>query len=238
MHASRFLAVALVCVAVSACGQQGGSKELKELTTDVQKGSYALGMDVASYLKRMDVEVDLDAVALGLRHGIAGGDSLLTAPELAQAMKDFQQRAQESMVAKQKAAAAENSTKGTAFLNENKSKSGVQTTASGLQYQVLSEGTGPKPKATDTVSVNYTGTLIDGTKFDSSYDRGQPVTFPVNGVIPGWTEGLQLMNVGSKYKFFIPGELAYGERSPGPEIPPNSTLIFEVELLSIGEAQK
>jgi FKBP-type peptidyl-prolyl cis-trans isomerase len=235
MHASRFLAVALVCVAVSACGQQGGKKEIKELTTDVQKGSYALGMDVASYLKRMDLEVDLDAVALGLKHGLSGTDSLMTAPELQQAMKDFQSRAQERMVAKQKEAATENSAKGTAFLNENKGKSGVQTTPSGLQYQVLTEGTGPKPKASDTVTVNYRGTLIDGTQFDSSYDRGQPVTFPLNGVIPGWTEGLQLMNVGSKYKFFIPSELAYGERSPSQDIPPNSTLIFEVELISIGD---
>ncbi len=238
MHASRFLVVALVCVAVSACGQQGGKKELKELTTDVQKGSYALGMDVASYLKRMDLEVDLDAVSLGLKHGLAGADSLMTAPELTQAMKDFQTRAQERMVEKQKLAATENTAKGADFLAENKGKSGVQTTASGLQYQVLTEGTGPKPKATDTVTVNYRGTLIDGTQFDSSYDRGQPVTFPLNGVIPGWTEGLALMSVGSKYKFFIPSELAYGERSPSQDIPPNSTLIFEVELISIGEQQQ
>lgn len=237
MHASRFLAVALLCVAVSACNQPGGTKELKELTTDTQKGSYALGMDVASYLKRMDIEVDLDAVALGMRHGLAGTDSLMTAAELQQAMQDFQKRAQESMVQKQQKAAAENTEKGTTFLNDNKTKAGVQTTASGLQYQVLTEGAGPKPKATDTVSVNYRGTLIDGTEFDSSYKRGQPVTFPLNGVIPGWTEGLQLMSVGSKYKFFIPGNLAYGERSPSPDIPPNSTLIFEVELLEIKPAE-
>lgn len=237
MHASRFLAVALVCVAVSACSQQGGKTELKELTTDVQKGSYALGMDVASYLKRMDLEVDLDAVNLGLHHGLSGTDSLMTAAELTQAMKDFQTRAQERMVAKQTEAATENTTKGNAFLNENKGKAGVQTTASGLQYQVLSEGAGPKPKLTDTVTVNYRGTLLDGTQFDSSYDRGQPVTFPLDGVIPGWTEGLQLMSVGGKYKFFIPSELAYGERSPSQDIPPNSTLIFEVELISIGAQQ-
>jgi FKBP-type peptidyl-prolyl cis-trans isomerase len=238
MHASRFLAVALVCVSVTACGQLSGKKELKELTTDVQKGSYALGMDVASYLKRMDLEVDLDAVSLGLQHGMSGTDSLMTAPELTQAMKDFQARAQERMAEKQKLAAAENTQKGTAFLNENKGKAGVQTTPSGLQYQVLNEGTGPKPKATDTVTVNYRGTLIDGKQFDSSYDRGQPVTFPLAGVVPGWTEGLQLMSVGSKYKFFIPSELAYGERSPSQDIPPNSTLIFEVELISIGEPKK
>jgi FKBP-type peptidyl-prolyl cis-trans isomerase FkpA len=238
MHASRFLAVALLCLAVTSCGPLGGKKELKELTTDVQKGSYALGMDVAGYLKRMDLEVDLDAVALGLRHGLAGTDSLMTAPELKQAITDFQKRAQERMAEKQKLAATENTQKGTTFLNENKSKAGVQTTSSGLQYLVLSEGNGPKPKASDTVTVNYRGTLIDGTQFDSSYDRGEPVTFPLSGVVPGWTEGLQLMSIGSKYKFFIPSELAYGERAPSPDIPPNATLIFEVELISIGEPKK
>ena len=120
----------------------------------------------------------------------------------------------------------------TAFLAKNKSKSGVKTTASGLQYEVEKEGTGPKPKATDTVKVDYTGTKIDGTKFDSSVDRGQPATFPLNQVVPGWTEGLQLMPVGSEYKFYIPAKLAYGERGPGP-IGPNATLIFDVKLISI-----
>jgi FKBP-type peptidyl-prolyl cis-trans isomerase len=236
MRMSRILPFALVCVVVSACGQQG-QKEITELTTEVQKGSYALGMDVASYLTRMGLkeEVDLEAIVRGLRDGVAGTDSLMTAPELARAMQEFQMRAQTKAMEKQQAEAAANTQKGETFLADNKNKPGVQTTATGLQYRVITEGNGPKPKASDTVTVNYRGTLIDGTQFDSSYDRGEPISFPLSGVIPGWTEGVQLMSVGSKYEFFIPGDLAYGERSPGPNIPPNSTLIFEVELLSIGE---
>ncbi len=137
------------------------------------------------------------------------------------------------MEQKQKTAGEKNKTDGVKFLEENKKKEGVKTTASGLEYKVLKEGTGPQPKATDMVTVNYRGTLIDGTEFDSSYKRGQPATFPLNGVIKGWTEGLQLMKQGSKYQFVVPSNLAYGERSVGPDIAPNATLIFEVELLDV-----
>jgi FKBP-type peptidyl-prolyl cis-trans isomerase len=142
------------------------------------------------------------------------------------------QQMQTKRVAEQKVAADKNKSDGAAFLAANKAKAGVKTTASGLQYTVETEGKGPKPKATDTVKVNYLGTKIDGTKFDSSYDRGQPATFPLNGVIKGWSEGLQLMPVGSKYKLFVPADLAYGENAPGP-IGPNAALVFEVELLGI-----
>jgi FKBP-type peptidyl-prolyl cis-trans isomerase FklB len=138
---------------------------------------------------------------------------------------------EKDMEQKQKEAGEKNKGEGTKFLDENKKKEGVKTTASGLQYKVLKEGNGAQPKKTDTVTVNYRGTLINGTEFDSSYKRGQPATFPVNGVIPGWTEALQLMKVGSKYQLFIPSNLAYGERSVGPDIAANSTLIFEVELM-------
>jgi FKBP-type peptidyl-prolyl cis-trans isomerase len=144
---------------------------------------------------------------------------------MAQFEKDMEQ--------KQKEAGEKNKTEGTKFLEENKNKPGVKTTASGLQYKVIKDGTGPQPKATDMVTVNYRGTLIDGTEFDSSYKRGQPATFPLNGVIKGWTEGLQLMKVGSKYQFFVPSNLAYGERSVGPDIAANATLIFEVELQDV-----
>jgi FKBP-type peptidyl-prolyl cis-trans isomerase FklB len=135
------------------------------------------------------------------------------------------------MEQKQKQVGDQNKTEGTKFLEDNKKKDGVKTTASGLQYKVLKEGTGAQPKKTDTVTVNYRGTLLSGTEFDSSYKRGQPASFPVNGVIPGWTEALQLMKVGSKYQLFVPSSLAYGERAVGPDIGANSTLIFEVELL-------
>jgi FKBP-type peptidyl-prolyl cis-trans isomerase len=140
---------------------------------------------------------------------------------------------EKDMEQKQKAAGEKNKTDGAKFLEENKKKEGVKATASGLQYKVLKEGTGSQPKSTDMVTVNYRGTLIDGTEFDSSYKRGQPATFPLNGVIKGWTEGLQLMKQGSKYQFFVPSNLAYGERSVGPDIAANATLIFEVELLEV-----
>jgi FKBP-type peptidyl-prolyl cis-trans isomerase FklB len=144
---------------------------------------------------------------------------------MAQFEKDMEQ--------KQKELGEKNKTEGTKFLEENKKKPGVKTTASGLQYKVEKEGTGPQPKGTDMVTVNYRGTLIDGTEFDSSYKRGQPATFPVNGVIKGWTEALQLMKKGAKYQLFIPSNLAYGERAMGPDIGPNSTLTFEVELMDV-----
>jgi FKBP-type peptidyl-prolyl cis-trans isomerase len=149
--------------------------------------------------------------------------------------QEFMQKLQAKRVAEEKVAADKNKTEGAAFLAKNKTKAGVKTTASGLQYEVVKEGTGPKPKETDTVKVDYTGTKIDGTKFDSSVDRGQPATFPLNGVIKGWTEGLQLMPVGSEYKLVIPAELAYGENAP-PTIGPNATLIFDVKLISIETA--
>jgi FKBP-type peptidyl-prolyl cis-trans isomerase FklB len=190
------------------------------------KVSYSIGINIGSNLARQNVEINPDALVAGLKDGIAGKPQL-TQDQIKEVMTAFEK----DMQAKQKAAGEKSAAEGTKFLEENKKKEGVKTTASGLQYKVIKEGTGAQPKATDTVKVNYRGTLINGKEFDSSYKRGEPVTFPLNGVIKGWTEGLQLMKTGSKYQLFVPPDLAYGERTVGPDLAPNSTLIFEVELL-------
>jgi FKBP-type peptidyl-prolyl cis-trans isomerase len=204
---------------------------------DRNKISTMVGMDIGRGLAQIKDDIDIKVVEQALEQTLKGEKTSLTQEEALQVRQAYMQQMQAKRVAEQKAAAEKNKGEGTAFLAKNKSKSGVKTTASGLQYEVEKEGTGPKPKATDTVKVNYLGTKIDGTKFDSSYDRGQPATFPLNGVIKGWSEGLQLMPVGSKYKFYVPADLAYGENAPGP-IGPNATLIFEVELLGIEDASK
>jgi FKBP-type peptidyl-prolyl cis-trans isomerase len=204
---------------------------------DRNKISYMVGMDIGRGLMQIKDDIDIKVVEQALEATIKGEKTTMTQEEALQVRQAYMQQMQAKRVAEQKASAEKNKTEGTAFLAKNKSKSGVKTTASGLQYEVEKEGTGPKPKATDTVKVNYLGTKIDGTKFDSSYDRGQPATFPLNGVIKGWSEGLQLMPVGSKYKLYVPADLAYGENAPGP-IGPNATLIFEVELLGIEDASK
>ena len=174
------------------------------------------------------MEVNPDVLAAGIKDAITGK------PQLTQdQIKDVMTQFEKGMEQKQKELGEKNKTDGAKFLEENKKKPGVKTTASGLEYKVIKEGTGPTPKPTDMVTVNYRGTLINGTEFDSSYKRGQPATFPVNGVINGWTEALQLMKKGSKFELFIPPNLAYGERAVGPDIGPNATLIFEVELLDV-----
>lgn len=207
----------------------------QELTTSEQKASYAIGVNIGSGITSQGLaeDVDLAAIALGMQDAVAG-NLKLTPEELEAAMQEFGA----AMTAKQQAAMQVQAQAGIDFLAKNASEPGVQTTASGLQYLVLTNGAdanAAKPAAADTVSVHYHGTLIDGTVFDSSVERGEPISFPLNGVIPGWTEGLQLMKVGDKFRFFIPSELAYGEAGAGP-IPPNSTLIFEVELLGIEAA--
>ena len=208
-------------------------------TVKVDKNSIStmVGMDVGRGLTQIKDDIDIKVVEQALEATLKGEKTSLTQEEALQVRQEFMKTLQAKRVAEQKAAAEKNKGEGTAFLAKNKSKSGVKTTASGLQYEVEKEGTGPKPKATDTVKVNYLGTKIDGTKFDSSYDRGQPATFPLNGVIKGWSEGLQLMPVGSKYKLFVPADLAYGENGPG-QIGPNATLVFEVELLDIEKASE
>jgi FKBP-type peptidyl-prolyl cis-trans isomerase FklB len=203
------------------------------LTTPKDKFSYALGMNLGTSLHRQSVPVDPNILLRGLKDSLAGGKTLLTEDQAKAALTEVQNEMRKKQQEQMQAAGEANKKEGEAFLAANKGKDGVVTLPSGLQYKILTQGTGPKPTAADTVVCNYRGTLINGTEFDSSSKHGQAVTFPVSGVIKGWTEALPLMAVGSKWQLFIPAELAYGERAPVPEIGPNSTLIFEVELLSI-----
>lgn len=202
------------------------------LTTAKDKQSYAIGLNVGKSLHRDDIDVDPKIVLQGLKDAIAGGAVLLTDDQIKTVMTDLQSQVRQKQEEKKQALVESNKKDGTAFLAANAAKPGVVTLPSGLQYKILTPGTGPKPTATDSVVCNYRGTLLDNTEFDSSYKRGQPATFPVTGVIKGWTEALQLMPVGSKWQLFIPPDLAYGERAQGP-IGPNATLVFEVELMSI-----
>jgi len=208
------------------------------LKTQKDKFSYALGMKMGANLQKQSVPVDPAILARGLKDGLAGGKTLLTDDEAQAALKAMQDDLRAKQQVKIQEAAGANKKEGEAFLAANKGKDGVVALASGMQYKILKEGTGPKPVATDSVVCNYQGTLINGKEFDSSYKRGQPATFPVNGVIKGWTEALQLMPVGSKWQLFIPSELAYGDRGAGADIGPGATLIFEVELLSIEDKSK
>ncbi len=209
------------------------AQEAPALKTDKDKLSYALGMDLGNQFRTRSVDIDPDVFLRGLKAAIAGEKTLLTDAEAKAAIGELQKAIAAKLAAEAKAIGDKNKTAGDAFLAENKSKPGVVVLPSGLQYKVVKEGTGKKPTAADTVVCNYRGTLVDGKEFDSSYKRGQPAEFPVTGVIRGWTEILQLMSVGSTYQVFVPANLAYGERSPTPDVGPNSTLIFEIELVSI-----
>jgi len=208
------------------------------LKTDKDKVSYALGMNLGTNLHRDSIDIDTAVFLRALKDTLAGGKTLLTESETRAALMQLQTAVRAKQMEKMKLAGEANKKEGDSFLAANKTKEGVVTLPSGLEYKILAEGTGPKPAATDTVVCNYRGTLVNGAEFDSSYKRGQPATFPVSGVIKGWTEALQLMPVGSKWQLFLPAELAYGERGPSPEIGPNSTLVFEVELLSIQAKDK
>ena len=204
-----------------------------ELKSFEQKLSYMLGQQIGNNIKESPTEIDLDIFVRGIKDSVKGNKSLLNEEETNEIRKEFSRLIQESRNQKMAALSAKNLKDGETFLTENKQKVGVVTTESGLQYKVLKKGDGPKPLSTDKVTVHYRGTLLDGTEFDSSYKRGKPASFQVGGVIRGWTEALQLMNVGSKYQLFIPSDLAYGQRGAGQKIGPNSMLIFDVELLSI-----
>jgi FKBP-type peptidyl-prolyl cis-trans isomerase FklB len=203
------------------------------LKTPKDKASYAIGMNIGKGLHKDSVDVDPAILLRGLKDGMAGGKTLLTDDEAKTAMVAIQADLRKRQEAKMAIAGDANKKEGDEFLAQNKTKEGVVTLPSGLQYKILKQGTGPKPSASDSVVCNYKGTLIDNTEFDSSYKRGQPATFPVGQVIKGWTEALQLMPVGSKWQVFVPSDLAYGPRAPGGTIGPNATLIFEIELLSI-----
>lgn len=196
------------------------------INTDKDKLSYGLGMMISEQVLKQYGEVDYQVLLEGIKAQAEGKETLMTLEEAGAALSESQRKMGEAKFGETKA-------KGSAYLTENGKKDGVTTTESGLQYTVITEGDGAKPSATDTVTVHYRGTLLDGTEFDSSYSRNQPASFGLNQVIPGWTEGVQLMTIGSKYKFVVPYELAYGERGAGQSIGPYETLIFEVELLEI-----
>ena len=207
--------------------------EKQDLKDQKDKESYSLGYQFGQNLKAQDVEINLDVYISGIRDSLGGKDSLMSQEEIRTTLSDLQKRIAAVRQKELKEKAEKNLSESKAFLAENGKKEGIKTLLSGLQYKVLAEGYGKMPKAEDTVTVHYKGTLIDGREFDASYKRGQPATFKVNGVIKGWSEALQLMKEGSKWQLYIPPDLAYGERAMGPQIPPNSALIFEVELISV-----
>jgi FKBP-type peptidyl-prolyl cis-trans isomerase FklB len=219
--------------ATTAKAPAAKSESATTLTTPKDKLSYAIGLNVGRSLQKDSVVVDPTILEQGLRDALSGGKTLMTDEDARAAIVAIQTELRKKQEETMKQAGEVNKKQGDAFLAANKTKEGVVTLPSGLQYKILKEGTGPKPTATDSVVCNYKGTLIDGTEFDSSYKRGQPATFPVDKVIQGWTEALQLMPVGSKWQLFIPPEMAYGARGPSPTIGVNSTLVFEIELLSI-----
>jgi FKBP-type peptidyl-prolyl cis-trans isomerase len=233
------ISAALLLVVNASCTKSAdnSAKEVS-LETLQQKGSYVMGFQQGRTLKmrQLDTELDMDAFMQGFEDSLKG-ETKVEEKDMQKIFREFFQGVRERLDDKKKIAGEKNKAEGEAFLKENAQKEGIIVTESGLQYKVLKEGTGDKPKPTDTVEVHYVGTLINGTEFDSSYKRNQPAKFPLNRVIGAWTEGLQLMNVGSKYQFFCPSNLAYGERGQGATIGPNAVLIFEVELLGF-EPQK
>lgn len=200
-----------------------------ELTTTKGQSSYSVGYQVGGDFKRQGMDIDPEAMVKGVQDALAGAEPAIPAEEMRKILVDLKQKIVEAQALKQKAAAEKNLAEGKAFLSANAKRQEVKTTPSGLQYEILTPGEGASPKASDTITVHYRGTLLDGTEFDSSYRRGKPMTIGLDRVIKGWTEGLQLMKPGAKYKLFIPPDLGYGERGAGETIPPNSTLIFEVE---------
>jgi len=211
---------------------QAADEKADVFKTEMDKVSYIIGTQIGENLKKAEIDVNLELLMQGIKDTLEGKEPALSQAEMQKVYSDWQQRMRAKQLAKQKKEAAENLAAGTAFLEANKAKQGVKVLPSGLQYKVITEGTGNTPTADDKVKTHYRGTLIDGTEFDSSYKRNKPAEFPVKGVIKGWTEALQLMKEGSKWELYIPANLAYGERGR-PGIPPNSTLIFEIELIEI-----
>jgi FKBP-type peptidyl-prolyl cis-trans isomerase FklB len=197
------------------------------------KASYSIGVNIGSGMKANSLDLNTEALMTGLKDGISGAKPQLTDKEREETLTAFEQDLQKKETERLKQVAEKNKKEGVEFLAANKAKEGVKTLPSGLQYKVLAEGSGAQPKSTDQITVNYRGTLLDGTEFDSSYKRGEPATLSLNGVIKAWTEALPLMKTGAKWRLFVPADLAYGEQGAGRAIGPNSTLIFEVELLGI-----
>ncbi|MEO5339064.1 MAG: FKBP-type peptidyl-prolyl cis-trans isomerase [Magnetococcus sp. MYC-9] len=231
MKATTVLSLALLLTGwATAPGAQAADEPPKTLK---ERFSYALGLRIGGDISQMKDKLDPTTFMRGIQDHLSGKPPLMSPDEVAKANEEFQKGMQEEMQKDAQVVSNKNRTEGEAFLAKNRERKEVTTTASGLQYEVIAAGSGPKPKATDTVKVHYQGTLLDGTEFDSSYKRKEPVTFPLDRVIPGWTEGLQLMPVGAKYRFFIPSELAYSKRGAPPKIGGDATLKFEVELLEI-----
>lgn len=245
MKKTALATLVLSALTLTACQQETAKPNEPNvaLESQEQKQAYGLGVSVGQFIDQkldmqddVNIKLDRELVIKGFKDALTA-ESKLTQEDIQAVLTALDAQVNEKQQAKQEEAAAANIEAGKAFLAENAKREGVVVTESGLQYEVITQGEGAKPKAEDTVQVHYQGTLLDGTEFDSSYKRGEPAVFPLNRVIAGWTEGVQLMNVGSKFKFFIPSELAYGKRSTG-SITPNSTLVFEVELLGIEDSTK
>ncbi len=227
----RFLSILTLAMLLISC--QNNAQENVDLKTRKDSVSYAIGLNIGQSFKMQKIDADPAIIAAAMRDALDSNEAKLTEEQAQQVWMSYQQDMAAAAEKERQVAGVKNKEAGEKFLAENKSKDGVITTASGLQYKVIKMGDGPKPTSTDKVKVHYRGTLIDGKQFDSSYDRGEPAVFPVTGVIPGWTEALQLMPVGSKWEVYLPASIAYGERGAGQDIGPNSTLIFTVELLGI-----
>jgi FKBP-type peptidyl-prolyl cis-trans isomerase FklB len=229
----KILLLTISCWSVIAVSAQNGSAPVKFETVN-DSLSYSIGLFVgADLVKNGFTPLNVDLFMSALKAAINGEQGALTMQQAQTVFQTCQMQKNKEAEEKSKVQAETNAAAGKKFLDDNKKKKGIMTTESGLQYEIIKQGTGPKPLITDTVLTHYHGTLIDGTVFDSSVDRGQPIDFPLSGVIKGWQEGLQLMNVGSKYRLYVPSDLAYGPQQMGPKIGPNTTLIFEVELLGI-----
>ncbi|RLU00693.1 FKBP-type peptidyl-prolyl cis-trans isomerase [Ketobacter sp.] len=241
----KYIIVATAVAALVACKGEAGSEGAAAksepavaLQTEDQKASYAIGLKFGEGMGRdLKDELDVKAFYQGFDDGFSGNESKMTQEEMVAAMNALQARKMQEQQAAQSKALEENKVAGDTFLEENKKRDGVIVTESGLQYEVITKGDGETPDANDKVNVHYHGTLPDGTVFDSSVERGEPISFPVNGVIKGWTEALQLMKVGDKWKLFIPSDLAYGARGAGPKIGPNQVLVFDVELLGVEKVE-
>lgn len=234
---TQLILAAATLTLLAGCKQAGQDAADITLETEQQKVAYGMGLSLGTRLAQEPMDIDVDAFNLGIRHALKGEEALMTQEEVASTLQAFQQQQMAKRQEEMMQLADKNKAEGDAFLAENAAKEGVMTTESGLQYKVITEGTGDKPSAEDVVEVHYKGTLIDGTEFDSSYKRNSTVKFPVGGVIPGWTEALQLMPVGSKWELYIPSDLAYGPGGTGGgPIGPNATLIFEVELIGIQDS--
>ena len=232
-HFYRSASLIALTLGLYACNQEANNNQ--PLQTLEQKASYSFGVDVATRLKQQGVELDVNALNRGIADAYDGKELALSTEEQLQAKTTFQTQLRDSLMKKQAASGEKNIAEGKAFLEANAKKEGVITTESGLQYKIITSGDGKQPKDSDTVTTHYKGTLIDGREFDSSYKRAKPASFPVKGVIKGWTEALQLMHVGDKWQLFVPSELAYGATQRSELIQANSTLVFEIELLGIKE---